>query len=244
MNTAIFSRSGGYMGIGFAVPINMAKTIKEQLVTGGKVVRGYLGIRIQELTKALAESLNIGTTEGVLVADVPPGAPAARAGIKRGDVIVAINGTPVQDPGQLRNMVAMTAPGTEVRLHLLRENQKRELTVKLGELPTEQTARASEEARPPARLGFSVQGLTPELAEQLGYNGTEGVIVAQVDPSSEAYRSGIRRGMLIRQVNRQDVNNTKEFRQALEQSEQTKRVLLLVEDQQQTTRYITFRLAA
>jgi serine protease Do len=244
VNTAIFSRSGGYMGIGFAVPINMAKTIKEQLVTGGKVVRGYLGIRIQELTKALAESLNIGTTEGVLVADVPPGAPAARAGIKRGDVIVAINGTPVQDPGQLRNMVAMTAPGTEVRLHLLRENQKRELTVKLGELPTEQTARASEEARPPARLGFSVQGLTPELAEQLGYNGTEGVIVAQVDPSSEAYRSGIRRGMLIRQVNRQDVNNTKEFRQALEQSEQTKRVLLLVEDQQQTTRYITFRLAA
>jgi serine protease Do len=244
VNTAIFSRSGGYMGIGFAIPINMVQAIKEQIVTAGKVVRGYLGVRIQELTKALAESMNIETAAGVLVADVAPGSPAARAGIKRGDVLTSINGTPAQDPGQLRNIIAMSAPGTEVKLHMLRENKKQERTVKLGELPTEQTARASQETKPQARLGFGVQDLTPEVAQQLGYNGTEGVIVAQVDPESEAYQAGIRRGMLIRQVNRQDVKNTREFRQALEQSEQTKRVLLLVEDQQQATRYITFRVAA
>src|SRR5215471_2208430 len=123
VNTAIASRSGGYMGIGFAIPINMVKAIKEQLVTQGKVVRGYLGVRIQELTRALAESLNIEATEGILLADVSPRSPAAKAGLKRGDVILSFNGHAVQDPGQLRNTVAMTAPGTKVPLQILRDNQ-------------------------------------------------------------------------------------------------------------------------
>ena len=242
VNTAIASRSGGYTGIGFAIPINMVKAIKEQLVTQGKVVRGYLGVRIQELTRALAESLHIETTEGVLVANVSPNSPAAKAGLKRGDVIVSFNGHTVQDPGQLRNIVAMTAPGTKAAMQLLRENQKRELTVEVGALPREQTAGATEEETPPpARVGFSVQNLPPDLAKQLGYDSPEGVIVTQVDPNSEAYQAGVRRGMLIRQVNRQDVSSTQEFRQALEQAESTKRVLLLVQDQQ-ATRYITFPL--
>jgi serine protease Do len=119
------------MGIGFAIPSNMVKAVKDQLVTSGKVVRGYLGFRIQELTRALAQSLHINTTEGVLVAEVSKGSPAAQAGLKRGDVIQAFNGRPTHDPGQLRNIVAMSAPGTRVPVQLLRGNNKREVTIEL-----------------------------------------------------------------------------------------------------------------
>jgi serine protease Do len=244
VNTAIASRSGGYMGIGFAIPINMVKGVEQQLVTRGKVVRGYLGVRIQELTPALAQSLHIDTTEGVLVADVSKGSPAAKAGLKRGDVIVSFNGHAVQSPGQLRNTVAMTAPGTKAPVQVLRDNKKRELTIELGELPKESTARAGEEPEPPAapaRLGFSVQNLTPALARQFGYDGTEGVVVTQVDPGSRAYEAGIRRGMVIREVNHQEVNNTQEFRQAVRRAERDKQVLLLVQSQQATA-YIAFPL--
>ena len=247
LNTAIFSRSGGYMGIGFAIPINMATTIKDQLVTKGKVVRGYMGVRIQELTKALAESLNIQNTEGVLVADVSPGSPADKAGLKRGDVVVSVNGSPVQDPGHLRNLIAMNAPGSKVTLQILRDAKKQNLTATLGELPREAAVQAGEQPgegpqQPTARLGFNVQNLTRDLARQLGYNNTDGVIVTQIDPNSEAYQAGVRRGMLIRQVNRQEIHNTKEFQRALGQAERAKRVLLLVQDQE-ATRYITFDLA-
>ena len=244
VNTAIASRSGGYMGIGFAIPINMAKAVEQQLVTKGKVVRGYMGVRIQDLTHALAQSLHINTTDGVLLADVSKGSPAARAGLKRGDVMVSFNGQPVHDPGQLRNIVAMTAPGTKVPVQILRDNKKRDLTIELGELPKEQTARTGEEPEPqaaPARLGFSVQNLTPELAKQLGYDGTDGVVVTQVEPGSKAYEAGIRRGMVIREVNHQEVSNTQEFRQAVSMAEQDRQVLLLVQSQQ-ATMYITFPL--
>jgi serine protease Do len=240
VNTAIASRSGGYMGIGFAIPSNMVKAVKDQLVTSGKVVRGYLGVRIQELTKALAQSLRIDTTEGILVADVSKGSPAAQAGLKRGDVILAFNGRPTHDPGQLRNLAAMTAPSTKVPLQILRNNKKQEITVELGELPREQTAaRTGEEAQPPAQLGFNVQNLTPELAKQLGSDDTKGVVVAQIDPRSEAYQAGIRRGMVIREVNHQEVNNTQDFRQAVQKAEQDKQLLMLVQSQQ-ATMYITF----
>jgi serine protease Do len=211
------------------------------------VVRSYLGVRIQELTHALAQSLHISTAEGVLVADVSKGSPAAKAGLKRGDVIVSFNGHPVQDPGQLRNIVAMTTPGTKAPVQVLRDNKKRELSITLGELPKEQTARAGEEPEPqsapaaPARLGFSVQNLTPDLAQQLGYDGTDGVVVSQIDPGSRAYEAGVRRGMVIREVNHQEVSNTQEFRQAVSQAERDKRVLLLVQSQQ-ATMYITFPL--
>ena len=242
VNTAIVSDNGGYMGIGFAIPINMVKAIKEQLVAQGKVVRGFLGVHLQELTKELAESFNLETTTGALVVDAASGSPADKAGLKQGDVILSFNGQPVQYARQLRNMVAMTPPGTQARVELLRNNQPQELTVELGELPEEQNATTGEEKQPSSQPGFNVQNLMPELASQLGYNGAGGVIVAQVDPDSEAYQAGLRRGMLIRQVNRQTVSNTEEFWQALARSEQTRRVLLLVQDPQ-TPRYIVFRLA-
>ncbi|MGE3538808.1 MAG: DegQ family serine endoprotease [Candidatus Tectimicrobiota bacterium] len=239
LNTAIFSRSGGYMGIGFAIPIDMVKTVKDQLITGGKVVRGSLGVRIQELTSSLAESLQLQTTDGVLVADVLPRSPAAKAGLKRGDVIVALNGHPMHDPGQLRNTISMSAPGTRVTVQVLRDNKRRDIPVELGELPREQTAQAEEESQTPARLGFNVQSLTPDIARQLGYDTTEGVVVQQVDPRSEAYQAGVRTGMVILQINRQEVTNINEFRQAVSQAEAARRVLLLVQTPQ-ATRYITF----
>jgi serine protease Do len=240
VNTAIASRSGGYMGIGFAIPSNMVKAVKDQLVTNGKVVRGYLGVRIQELTRALAQSMHLDTVEGVLVADVSKGSPAAKAGLKRGDVILAFNGRSMTDPGQLRNTVAMSAPGTKVPLQILRDNKKREVTVELGELPREQTAaRAGEETLAPARLGFNVQNLTPDIARQLGYDDTKGVVVTQIDPRSEAYQAGVRRGMVIREVNHQEVNNLQDFQEAVQKAEQEKQLLMLVESQQATL-YVTF----
>jgi serine protease Do len=240
VNTAIASQSGGFIGIGFAIPSNMVKAIQQQLVTRGKVVRGYMGVSIQPLTSALAQSLRINTTEGVLVADVAPGSPAAKAGLKRGDVIVSFNGQAVHDPGHLRNLVAMSAPGTKATLQILRENQKREVSVELAELPRERTAaRGGEEAPAPARLGFGVQNLTPELAKQLGIERPEGVVVTQVDPNSEAYQAGVRRGMVIREINQQEVKNVEDFRQAVQKAEQSKQVLLLVQSPQ-ATMYLTF----
>ena len=226
-------------------PFGLTRTITVGVVSAkGRsrlgVVRGYLGIRIQDLMRALAQSLHIDTAEGALVADVSKGSPAAKAGLKRGDVVVSLNGHPVQDPGQLRNIVAMTAPGTKITMQILRENKKQELTATLGELPREQkAARAGEETQSPARLGFKVQNLTPELAQQLGYDDTEGVVVTEIDPRSEAYQAGVRRGMVIREINHQEVSNTQKFRQVVEQAEQSKQMLLLVESQQ-ATMYITF----
>ena len=214
----------------------------QQLVTRGKVVRGYIGVSIQPLTSALAQSLHVNTTEGVLVTDVAPGSPAAKAGLKRGDVVVSFNDQPVHDPGQLRNLVAMTAPGTKAKAQILRENQKRDVTVELGELPRERTAARGGEETAPARLGFSVQNVTPEMAKQLGIERPEGVVVTQVDPQSVAYHAGVRRGMVIREVNQHEVKNVEDFRKAAEQAEQEKQVLLLVQSPQ-ATMYLTFPLA-
>jgi serine protease Do len=174
------------------------------------------------------------------VADVSKGSPAAKAGLKRGDVILALNGRPMADPGQLRNTVAMSAPGTKVQVEILRDNKKREVTVELGELPREQTtARAGEETLAPVRLGFSVQNLTPDIARQLGYDDTRGVVVTQIDPRSEAYQAGVRRGMVIREVNHQEVNNMQDFQEAVQKAEQEKQLLMLVESEQATL-YVTF----
>jgi serine protease Do len=136
----------------------------------------------------------------------------------------------------------MSAPGTKAPVQILRDNTKREVTIEIGALPREQAAaRTGEEARPPVRLGFNVQNLTPEIAQQLGYSGTEGVVVTQIDPRSEAYQAGVRRGMVIREVNHQEVSNTQDFRQAVQKTEQDKQLLMLVESKQ-ATMYITFPL--
>jgi len=135
MNTAIFSRSGGYMGIGFAIPINMAKAIKDQLLKKGKVTRGWLGVVIQDIDEELAKSFGLEKTEGVLIAEVSEGSPAEKAGLKQGDIILRLNGKKVDDLGELRNKIALTAPGTKVKLEVLRENKRRTIQVTIGEQP-------------------------------------------------------------------------------------------------------------
>ncbi len=238
MNTAIFSRSGGYMGIGFAIPINMAKAVMRQLIEKGKVVRGWLGVVIQEIDEDLAKSFGLEKPEGVLVTEVADDSPAKRGGLKQGDIILQLNGQKVKDVGDLRNRIALTPPGTKVKLLVLRDGKKKLLVVKIGEKPGE-TAVAGVRHSILKKLGLSIQDLTPELAEQFGYKEGQGVLVSEVEPGSPAERAGIRAGFLIEEVNRVRVHNVKECMEALRKSK--RRVLLRLTDGE-FTRYVVIRI--
>lgn len=238
MNTAIFSRSGGYMGIGFAIPINMAKAVMKQLIEKGKVVRGWLGVVIQEIDEDLAKSFGLEKPEGVLVAEVSEDSPAKRGGLKQGDIILQLNGQKVKDAGELRNKIALTPPGTKVRLLVLRDGEKKLLVVKIGEKPGDTTV-AGVRKGILKKLGLSIQDLTPELAEQFGYKEGQGVLVSEVEPGSPAESAGIRAGYLIEEVNRIRVKTVAQCMNALSKSKH--RVLLRLTDGQ-ITRYVVIRL--
>ncbi len=227
MNTAIFSRSGGYMGIGFAIPINLAERVATQLIERGEVVRGHLGVVIQNLTRELAQGFGLAQTRGVLIAQVNEGSPADRGGLRQGDIVVSYRGQPVRDIGSFRNRVAQTEPGTRARLGILRDGEERELTVEIGRLDTEKLAAAGAPASAQP-LGLTVQTLTPALAEQFGTTAGEGVIVTEVKPGSIAARAGIDSGTIILQVDRQPVSDAQAFTEAMKRSRDDKRVLLLV----------------
>ncbi len=234
MNTAIFSRSGGYMGIGFAIPINIVKLVAEQLIKEGKVVRGWLGVVIQDLTPALAQEFGLKKTEGALVAEVLKGSPADKAGLKQGDVIVSYDGKPVKNSSELRTFVGLTHPGTTVTLQIVREGKPLELKVTIGEFPkkTKISSAAPELEKFLEELGFKVQELTPEMAQELGYEVKEGVVISAVAPGSPAAFADLRPGLLIEEVNRHRVKTLKDFYEALSLSLKTGRILLLVRDQQ------------
>jgi serine protease Do len=220
INTAIFTQSGGYMGIGFAVPVNMARQVMDQLVTRGRLRRGYLGVTVQELTPAVARGLGLTATKGILVADVASDGPAAKAGVQRGDVISAIDGKPVEDVGHFRNLVASAEPGTRARLALLREGREQAVEVTIGEVP-EPTAVAAPAATPgrPASPGLSVTEVTPELARKLGLPpGVRGAVVIEVRPGGLAAEAGLRPGDVIQEVNRRPVRSAGEFARAVEQA--------------------------
>ncbi len=240
MNTAIFSRSGGSMGIGFAIPVNMAKAVKDQLIKNGKVIRGWLGVIIQDIDEDLAESFGLKTSEGVLVSEVSPDSPAAKGGLKQGDVILKLNGKQVNDVGELRNKIALTSPGTTVKFDILRDGKKKTLKVKIGEQPDAKiVSKANHELL--GKLGMVVQDLTPELAQQFGYKEGQGVLVAEVESGSPASSVGIRPGQLIEETNRIPVHDMKEFLKALKLSEQTGRVLFRIRDGEYG-RYVAIRI--
>ncbi len=240
MNTAIFSRSGGSMGIGFAIPVNMAKAVKDQLIKNGKVIRGWLGVIIQDIDEDLAESFGLKSSEGVLIAEVSPDSPAAKGGLKQGDVILKLNGKPVNDVGELRNKIALTAPGTKVRFEILRNGKKKTIEVKIGEQPDSRiVSKANHQLL--GKLGLVVQDLTPELAQQFGYKEGQGVLVAEVEAGSPAASVGIRPGQLIEETNRVPVHNMKEFLEALKLSEKTGRVLFRIRDGEYG-RYVAIRI--
>jgi len=191
INTAIFSRSGGYMGIGFAIPMDLASNIVDSLRDEGKVVRGFLGVSIQDLNEGLAQSFGFDSTKGALVGEVSHDSPADRAGMKEGDIIVRFDGKEVEDVADLRLKVAATKPGTEANVEVFRDGRKRTLEVKIGELETGQAQLGGEESSP-VRLGMSLRTLTPAIARQLGVDEeTEGAVVTQVEPLSAAARAGL-----------------------------------------------------
>jgi len=231
INSQILSSNGGNIGIGFAIPSNMARNVMNQLIGKGKVQRSMLGIGIQQVTSEIASGLGLKEAGGVLVNSVNPGGPADRAGIKTGDVIVKLNGKDVNDPNNLRNEISSFAPGTQVTLGILRNGQPQDIRVKLGEL-TAEAARANQESgggeEGASKLGISVSPLTPERAAQLGLRrGARGVLVDEVDPNGPAAQAGIEAGDVIQEVNRQPVKTPADIQDILAKSGGRTPVLLI-----------------
>jgi serine protease Do len=233
INTAIISRSGGNQGIGFAVPVNMTHFVMKELITHGKVSRGYIGVTIQDLTDSLAQAFKVPDNQGALVTSVEPGSPADKAGVKRGDVIRKVDGQTVTDTPSLRARIGSLSPNTKLQLSLLRNGQPVEVTLTLALLPDDgqtDSPAAPRRSEPSTLQGVDVRNVTPQILSQLGLPAdTRGVVVTGVVSGSPAFNGGLRRGDVIREVNRTPVSNLNEYRQALQQSSGT--VLLLVNRQ-------------
>ncbi|MBI3766900.1 MAG: DegQ family serine endoprotease [Deltaproteobacteria bacterium] len=238
--TAIFSQSGGNIGIGFATPINLARAVVDQLRTSGKVVRGWLGVGIQPLGQDLRQALGLGDLEGALVADVQRNSPAEKAGLKRGDVVSALNGKAVVEPGALSREIAMMKPGSEVQLRVIRDGHERELTVHIGQLPEDRAPEEESEelgGQPGGQrrgggetvgdLGLALDTLNDATRRQLGYGReVSGAVVTGVASGSPADDAGLRPGDVILQVDRKEVGNATAAARALSGAEPP--ILLLV----------------
>ena len=203
--SAIASRSGGFQGIGFAIPSDLAKPILAELRTAGQVTRGWLGVSIQPLTPELARSFGLGREEGALIASVIEGSPAARAGLKPGDLVTRYDGKAVGGPRDLSALVGSTTVGRAVELGIIRDGETRSVSVTIGNLADIRGAGAPTESRVAGRLGLELQELTPEIARRLGVKPGKGVVVTEVRPDSPAARAGIAEGDVIREVNRMPV---------------------------------------
>jgi serine protease Do len=245
INAAIVSRTGVNEGIGLAIPANMARKVMRQLVDTGAVVRGYLGVKFQPIEdKELAKSFKLPGTEGVLVTEVVEGGPAAEAGVKAEDFIVAVGDKPVTEGEDLRNYIAETAPGTKVNLTLYRQGKKMTVSVTIGKQPEDMYAAYEPEspADRPTRYGLEVRTLTLELAERYGYGkGTRGVLITQVEPDGEAAEKGLRQGMVIDQVNGREVTSTGDFAEALSKAGKDKPLRLRVLRPDGYRRYLMLR---
>lgn len=227
INTAIFSRSGGYMGIGFAIPINMTKEIAQQLIDTGEVIRGFLGIVIQPLTADLAESFGLKDTEqGILISEVSKDSPAEKAGLKQGDVIIKYRGMSVNEIGDFRNKVSLTAPGTQVMLDIIRDGKKKEIKATIGKLPRE-NLQTGNEIEDTETLGMTVQTLTKELARKFNIKEEKGLVVTRVAPGSIADMAGIATGTVILKVNQKTIDSASEFSRIVKQTDGKDGLLLL-----------------
>lgn len=214
VNTAILSRTGGSVGIGFAIPINQVKAILPELEAKGRVTRGWLGVVVQPVTPDLAKAFRLPEARGALVAQVLRDSPGARGGLQAGDVIVGFDGRALDKEGELPRFVAATPVGREVPLQVIRDRRSLTLTVRVAELPEPREVDAAAADR--VRLGVAVQRLTPELAQQLGVTDRDGVVVVEVEDGSPAAEAGIEPGDIIAQANRQPVQTVADLRRALE----------------------------
>jgi len=238
INTAIKSSTGGYQGVGFAVPSNVASWVTRQLIETGNVRRAYLGVQIGQIDVRVADKLGVPPGRGVLVAEIYPDTPAAAAGFKFGDVILTFAGQPVNNPRQLQAVVERSAFGSKQKVEIIRDGRATELTVVVKPLPENfGTASVSPAAPNPRRsaptrhvdeLGLEVGALTDEIARELGYQGLSGVVVTEVDSDGIAARAGIGEGMLIRQVAKKDVGTVAQFEAAMKKQSLKDGILLLV----------------
>lgn len=238
INTAIMSRTGGYQGIGFAVPSSMAKQVMDSLIKYKKVVRGWLGVSIQEVTSDLAEEFGVKDLKGALVSSVMKDSPAEKAGLKQGDVILQYNGRLVEDTGQLRNMVSQTEIGTTVKVKLYRNRKEAEVAVEIVELPKE-LAQAlsqgggseenSDEGESGALAGLVVRELTPDFAQRYGFEKTEkGVVVLKVETDSRLFEAGIRPGDILLQINKRTIASLKDYNKIARLLKPKERLLILL----------------
>jgi len=227
INTAIFSQTGGYMGIGFAIPSRMVKNVMESLIGHGKVIRGWLGVSIQELTHDLAEQFHVPNTAGALVGDVFADSPAGRAGVQRGDIIRHFNEKPVKDPTHLRSLVAETPPNSEISLSVWRDGEERELNVDIGEMPKNVTALSSRsEGQSTGKHVLS--GITVQAVPSGQNSDDRGVLISHVETDSPADRAGLRKSDILLEVNREAIRTIDDFDTVASDLEETTSVLVLL----------------
>lgn len=228
INTAIVTNngSGGYMGIGFAIPSNIARHVMDQLIKSGSVTRGFIGVFLQAVDNDLAHAFGLKHPEGALVSDVAKNSPAEKAGLKQGDIVQAYNKQPISNIGALRNLIALMTPGSKVSLTVIRNGNTMEIPVEIGAYPNTTLAKGAVTVE--NKLGFEVQDLTPEIAHALGIKEDKGVVISKIDPNSIAAAAGLKKGALITAVNKKPVTSIEEFNAALKESPADKPVLLLI----------------
>jgi serine protease Do len=238
INTAIFSRTGGSIGIGFAIPVNMAKALLPQLKKG-EIIRGWLGVMIQEVTPILKKKLELTDSGGALVGDVAPGSPADKAGLKRGDVIVSFDGKVIRDINDLPLIVAATPVGKKVKVEVIRKGRKKVLSVKVARLEDEEERDAGSETR--TDLGMTVQAITPFLAQQLGLSDTSGIVVVHVKPYSSSAEAGLKQGDIIMEIDQERAKSMADFYKKISRYKKGDTILLLTK-RGNNTLYLTIKI--
>ena len=233
VNSAIFSRSGGYQGIGFAVPINMARKIMLDLIEKGSVSRGWLGVGIQDVSNDLAKAFQLENTKGSLITGVMPDTPAQKAGILKGDVVIRINEKLILDSNHLRNEIANAGAFTEIDMELIRNGNSILINLKLGERPkklsqVKMSQRPNQNSEKVEFLGMVVEELSEETASKFGLEFRRGIVIIDVEPGSSAEKAGLIPGMIVQEVERRAVNNLRNFKQIISEIDQKKGALILV----------------
>lgn len=241
INSAILSRSGGSNGIGFAIPIDLAKKVMNDFIKEGRVIRAWLGVNIQELNQDLSESLGLDDVDGVLISDVVKDSPAEKAKLKVGDVIIKVNNEDVETPSELQINILSRTPNETVKLTIVRDQKYKTINVKLEEIPGERTLAAIEETESEIDLGFSVRTNNEEIAREFGLDSQKGVIIVKVKPSSEAYQKGIRSGDRIVTFEGKTIKDLDDYHSIFDKIEKGQTVLILVETKNGNKRFITVK---